>query len=109
MELQKHLALNILRTEYRPKEFEPDVRIEYFLCDASLKIHDLIAFATKKHCRFWKPVFPWMVHPKSQTFVITKKIRLIIAVTQDLRSCEIKAWKKFRPEFFLGFNFTSCV
>jgi len=35
-----------------PKEFERDVRVEYFLCGASLKIHDLIAFATKKHCRF---------------------------------------------------------
>ena len=41
----------------RPKEFEPDVCIEYFLCDASLKIHDLIAFATKKYCWFWKPFF----------------------------------------------------
>jgi len=25
---------------------------------------------------------------------------LIIAVTHNLSSCEIKAWKKFRPEFF---------
>ena len=35
-----------------PKEFEPDVRIEYFLCDANVQIQDLIAFATKKYCRF---------------------------------------------------------